>query len=97
MARLFRAGCVLAVLCLASAQNTGDLESLISQVYPGPGANTATNNPPPAGQGGGINLTPSKTGDAGAVQGTGDCTCVPYYLCKNNTIIKDGLGLIDIR
>jgi len=26
-----------------------------------------------------------------------DCTCVPYYLCQNNSIITDGVGLIDIR
>lgn len=27
----------------------------------------------------------------------GECTCVPYYLCQNNSIITDGVGLIDIR
>lgn len=27
----------------------------------------------------------------------GACTCVPYYLCVNNSIITDGVGLIDIR
>lgn len=26
-----------------------------------------------------------------------ECTCVPYYLCQNNTLITDGVGLIDIR
>jgi len=28
-----------------------------------------------------------------------DCTCVPFYLCKNNTNIlnEDGEGVIDIR
>ncbi|XP_076644613.1 phenoloxidase-activating factor 2 isoform X2 [Halictus rubicundus] len=26
-----------------------------------------------------------------------DCECVPYYLCRNGTIIKDGYGVIDIR
>lgn len=25
------------------------------------------------------------------------CKCVPYYLCKDNQIITDGEGLIDIR
>ncbi|CAB0005829.1 unnamed protein product [Nesidiocoris tenuis] len=25
------------------------------------------------------------------------CTCVPYYLCANDSIITDGTGLIDIR
>lgn len=30
---------------------------------------------------------------------SGDCTCVPFYLCKNNTNIlnEDGEGVIDIR
>ncbi|XP_047119356.1 phenoloxidase-activating factor 2 [Schistocerca piceifrons] len=27
----------------------------------------------------------------------GDCECVPYYLCQNDSIITDGVGLIDIR
>lgn len=26
-----------------------------------------------------------------------DCVCVPYYSCKNKTIINDGLFIIDIR
>lgn len=26
-----------------------------------------------------------------------DCTCVPYYLCANGTVITDGVGIIDIR
>lgn len=29
--------------------------------------------------------------------GNGDCECVPFYLCKNNTIVQDGEGLLDIR
>lgn len=29
---------------------------------------------------------------------TPDCICVPYYQCDiNNTIISDGIGLIDVR
>lgn len=30
-------------------------------------------------------------------QNIGGCTCVPYYLCNNQTINTDGTGLIDIR
>lgn len=30
-------------------------------------------------------------------QSSGDCTCVPYYLCNNNSIITTGETLIDIR
>ncbi|KZC07692.1 Serine proteinase stubble [Dufourea novaeangliae] len=26
-----------------------------------------------------------------------DCECVPYYLCRNGTVLEDGIGLIDIR
>ncbi|KZC14538.1 Serine proteinase stubble [Dufourea novaeangliae] len=26
-----------------------------------------------------------------------DCECVPYYLCRNGTIVIDGVGLIDLR
>ncbi|MCY5962034.1 trypsin-like serine protease, partial [Salmonella enterica subsp. enterica serovar 1,4,[5],12:i:-] len=25
------------------------------------------------------------------------CTCVPYYLCPNGTVLTDGTGLLDIR
>ncbi|XP_057336380.1 phenoloxidase-activating factor 2-like isoform X2 [Microplitis mediator] len=28
---------------------------------------------------------------------TNDCECVPYYQCQNNSIVDDGVGLIDIR
>lgn len=29
---------------------------------------------------------------------TGDCVCVPYYLCNDdNTLNTDGTGIIDIR
>ncbi|KZC12025.1 Serine proteinase stubble, partial [Dufourea novaeangliae] len=30
-------------------------------------------------------------------QQPGDCECVPYYLCRNGTIVVDGVGLIDVR
>ena len=26
-----------------------------------------------------------------------DCECVPYYQCQNNSILDNGIGLIDIR
>lgn len=35
------------------------------------------------------------TADARAVHN--ECTCVPYYLCHNNSIVTDGAGIIDIR
>ncbi|KAF5299501.1 hypothetical protein FQR65_LT01084 [Abscondita terminalis] len=45
----------------------------------------------------GVNLQPSTGDTTPGTGGTGDCECVPYYLCNNNTIIKDGFGIIDIR
>lgn len=88
----------IAFLCVY-AQDPGNLDALISQVFQ-PGA-MGTNNPqpvstgapPPASQSP-INLNPVKPNLEDRVDG---CDCVPYYLCKNNTIIKDGFGLIDIR
>ena len=28
---------------------------------------------------------------------SGNCACVPYYLCREGEIITDGAGIIDIR
>lgn len=69
------------------AQKDGDLDSLIKEVFNKPDDTADTRNPP-------VNLQPN-TG--GAVPGTGDCICVPYYLCSNQTIITNGETLIDIR
>lgn len=61
-----------------------------------------------AAQGGGHSLSeliqgaatpapaPSAT-QAPAAAARADCECVPYYLCQNDSIITDGVGLIDIR
>ncbi|KAK6642261.1 hypothetical protein RUM44_013984 [Polyplax serrata] len=44
---------------------------------------------------------PEKVDETGHVnenaRGQTECTCVPYYLCQNNTVITNGVGLIDIR
>ncbi|NEU32702.1 hypothetical protein GN156_18455, partial [bacterium LRH843] len=29
--------------------------------------------------------------------GASQCTCVPYFLCDNGTIVTDGANIIDIR
>lgn len=63
------------------ASQGGDLGDLISDVY-------GTPAPAPGGD--------AKDTDS-AVPGTGACTCVPYYLCANGSVITDGVGLIDIR
>lgn len=68
-----------------------------------PGNNPGYENPDlnPGGQTGGGNdneYPPFKPGD-GIDTGLGgdQCTCVPYYLCANDSIITDGTGVIDIR
>lgn len=33
----------------------------------------------------------------GQIDDSPDCECVPYYLCHNNSIVDNGVGLIDIR
>lgn len=81
---------------LAFGQEGDDLEGLIGSVFPGPGGQQGGQQ---GGQGGqtGPNLNPGGGAGTGGLPGTGKCECVPYYLCANNTIIKDGVGLIDIR
>ncbi|GLV35883.1 hypothetical protein CBL_09899 [Carabus blaptoides fortunei] len=86
MALLFRAGYMLAVLCLVTAQTNEDLDHLISQIYPETGENSTTKNPPSTGEG--IILIPATTGDGESIDDTGNCSCVPYYLCKPNPIYR---------
>lgn len=70
-----------------TTDNTDDknVDAIIDGLFEKPG--TDNRNPP-------IDLTPTTSS---SVPGTGTCECVPYYLCNNNTIIKDGFGVIDIR
>ncbi|XP_044734747.1 phenoloxidase-activating factor 2-like [Chrysoperla carnea] len=91
----------------AAAGDEDDLDSLIEDVFNinPPASSTAT--PDRIGgntnlnPGGNTNLNPSPSNPGGEGVNTGerigDCECVPYYLCKNNTIITDGEGLLDIR
>ena len=70
-----------------------DLDTLIGEVFGGGSNNNNDNKEPP--------LTDDRRKPQG-VSGGGssnplECQCVPYYLCNNNTIITDGVGLIDIR
>ncbi|KAL6262591.1 hypothetical protein P5V15_005385 [Pogonomyrmex californicus] len=61
----------------------GDLDSIIQDVF----QNLTTTTPRNLILGTN-NQTPSKPDD---------CECVPYYQCKDGTIVKDGVGIIDIR
>ncbi|XP_044761176.1 phenoloxidase-activating factor 2-like [Coccinella septempunctata] len=84
-------------------QQPGDLTDLINTVFSteGPGGN---NNPSRGGSGdndGGLNLDPGTGGNTGGstggIPGTGQCNCVPYYLCNNGSVNTNGEGVIDIR
>ncbi|XP_060525281.1 uncharacterized protein LOC132701417 [Cylas formicarius] len=73
----------------AVAQGPQDIDDLINQVFskPNPGTALTTSAPKP-------NLQPNSNVGGG---GSGDCTCVPYYLCNNGSINTNGDGIIDIR
>ncbi|XP_026821164.1 phenoloxidase-activating factor 2-like [Rhopalosiphum maidis] len=61
--------------------STTSIDDVISEVFPPPSSTTN------------IDVVIDKLFPLPADQ----CVCVPYYLCKNNTINTDGEGLIDIR
>ncbi|XP_029038151.1 phenoloxidase-activating factor 2-like isoform X1 [Osmia bicornis bicornis] len=67
---------------LNQQNNTGDLNSLISSVFNSGGSTT-----PGTILGTQNNPKPQ----------TDDCQCVPYYQCREGTILENGVGLIDIR
>lgn len=77
---------LFSVLSFVAAQEGDNLDSIISSIFTKPTDAPATEN---KNSETGINLQPTATG--------GSCECVPYYLCNNNTIIRDGYGVIDIR
>jgi hypothetical protein len=76
---------------LVNARAQADLETLIKEVFaqPQPLPEETANNPVLAAE--------EKNQDVDQAQDPLSCQCVPYYLCQNNTIITDGVGLIDIR
>lgn len=80
---------LLSCLCYTLVQGQ-DLEELIGEVFTKPSevVSSTTAAPP--------NLQPN-SGSEGGLPGTGDCVCVPYYLCNNGTINTSGEGIIDIR
>lgn len=103
----------LASACLAlpsPQQNNGNLDGLISNVFgpgPKPAAETQTTPsafPSPMGSSNVDGLiadvfgTPPPTTIVGTTVPQDDsCECVPYYQCRNGTIIEDGVGLIDLK
>ena len=89
--------CGIAALIAHTAKGQADLDTLIGQVF-GPGGNSNNNNndsnknnnqQPPVDE----NQDKNQNNNNNPLE----CQCVPYYLCKNNKIITDGVGLIDIR
>lgn len=78
-------------ICFVAGIRSQSIDQLIADIYPAPGTDSTSGSPP-----GPINLTPTNTGSSGNSGGDG-CSCVPYYLCSNNSIITDGFGIIDIR
>ena len=72
-----------------------DLDTLISQVYQPPGGDSNKPGETKEDQN-------TRGNEQGGLPGTGgngeeDCVCVAYYLCNNDQIITNGMGLIDIR
>ena len=94
-------------------QNSGNLESLITGVFgpapnvgpnPAPEIQTTPSAFPSPGNSNvdtlitGVFGTPPPTTIVGTpVPQVNNCECVPYYQCRNGTIIEDGIGLIDLK
>jgi len=74
---------------LANARPQADLDTLIDEVFVRPPTGETINNADSTAQ--------EKTEIQEPELDPLVCQCVPYYLCQNNTIITDGVGLIDIR
>lgn len=93
----------------APQQNNGNLDTLISNVFGGPttAAPSAENRNTSGDLGSLINevFGQSTTTTPRTTLGTQnkqrpkpkDCECVPYYQCREGTILDNGIGLIDIR
>lgn len=97
----------IVALCLAvpAPQQDANLDDLISNVFGKPPASTTEssrsgnldsligdllkNDPTTQRTVLGTQNKPTKTAD--------NCECVPYYQCRNGTILDNGVGIIDIR
>jgi len=74
---------------LVNARPQADLDSLIDEIFVRPQTGGNSNNPKATVE--------KKKQDKEPVQDPLACQCVPYYLCENNTINTDGIGIIRIR
>nr|CAD7440786.1 unnamed protein product [Timema bartmani] len=83
----------LALGCSQAHPQGSDLSTLIDQLYPPKDSNNnAKDNTNNAEEPTRL-PSPVESSDNNPLK----CQCVPYYLCQNNSIITDGVGLIDIR
>nr|CAD7200753.1 unnamed protein product [Timema douglasi] len=84
----------LALGCSQAHPQGSDLSTLIDQLYPpSNGAKDSNNNAKDNAEEPTRIPSPVESSDNNPLM----CQCVPYYLCQNNSIITDGVGLIDIR
>lgn len=74
---------------LVNARAQADLDTLIGQVFVRPQTGETSNTAQSTSE----ERTQGEEQEPNPLA----CQCVPYYLCQNNTIITDGVGLIDIR
>lgn len=90
--------CATTIFC-QQQPGSGDLTDLINSVFstqsPNGNANPSRGGDAGGNSGGGLNLDPNT--NTGGIPGTGQCTCVPYYLCNNGSVNTNGEGVIDIR
>ncbi|XP_035453985.1 phenoloxidase-activating factor 2 isoform X1 [Spodoptera frugiperda] len=101
---MFKALPILLLVAGAYSQGNGDLDSVLNQIFgPPPGTNTNTQTPKPQAS----TIVPPIQNNSGTEDEDLSCKlpdgqegeCVSYYLCNvnNNTVITDGVGVIDIR
>jgi len=99
------------VTALPAAQQDGSLDSLIDEAFPKAERSTPQSVPQIGGDIDKLiqdvfnrNATVSTT-SRNLILGTqnqtpskpDDCECVPYYQCRDGTIVNDGVSIIDIR
>ncbi|KAF6199700.1 hypothetical protein GE061_005998 [Apolygus lucorum] len=85
---------VVFTLTIAAADEV-DLDSLIDNVF---NSNNTSSKFVDSGSGNPGPWTGNKNPETHGDGLGGDfCTCVPYYLCVNDSIVTDGNGLLDIR